>query len=523
MSLSLLDCLDNPDNQRADRPAVEDPASGRELSYAELRGLSDRLRDRLVHLGVRPGDRVGFCIEKSVDSIVSIFGILKAGAAYVPTDASAPMSRSAMIFEDCRVSALITDSKRSQKLEEELAALGHNPPTLVLELGEEGIALDRALAALEESDPAPVTETVRRGGDDLAYILYTSGSTGKPKGVILTHENAKSYVDWCSETFEPTAHDRFSSHAPLHFDLSILDVYTPLQHGGTLVLISESLGKDPIRLAPVIAERGITCWYSTPSILGLLAQYGKLEELDLSGLRIINFAGEVFPIKHLRALHELLSGRRYFNLYGPTETNVCTFFELPAEIPAERTEPFPIGQTCSHCECIVIDENGQEVAQGEEGELCAAGAPVTQGYWNLPERTAQAFHIDDDGKAWYRTGDVVIEEADGNYIFQGRRDRMIKKRGYRIELGEIEACLYQHGEIDETAVVAATIDGNVRVTAFLTLAGEKKPSIIALKSFCSERIPAYMIPDRFVVQERLPRTSTDKVDYQSLAKSLAPA
>ena len=520
MGSSLLECLDNRANQAADRPAVEDPAAGRSISYGELRALSDRLRDRLLHLGVRPGDRVGFCLEKSIDSIASIFGIMKTGAAYVPTDATAPMSRSATIFDDCKVAALITDSGRSTELAAELAELGHRPHLLVLEPGEGDLPLARCLDELDASDPAPSGATVECAPEDLAYILYTSGSTGRPKGVILTHENGKSYVDWCSGVFEPTADDRFSSHAPLHFDLSILDVYVPLQNGGTLVLVSEKLGKDPIRLAPFIEEQRLTCWYSTPSILSLLPQYGKLEERDLSALRIINFAGEVFPVKHLRALHEKLPHPRYFNLYGPTETNVCTYYELPREIPEERTEPFPIGKTCSHCECIVIDQDGEIVASGEEGELCCAGAPVTQGYWNLPERTAEAFHTDAEGRAWYRTGDLVIEDDNGDYIFMGRRDRMIKKRGYRIELGEIEACLYQQPDIDEAAVVAATKDGNILVTAFLTLAGEKKPGVIALKSFCSERIPAYMIPDRFVVQERLPRTSTDKVDYQSLLASL---
>ncbi len=520
MGSSLLECLDRPTHPGQGRNAVEDPATGRSITYEELRALTDRLRDRLLQLGVGHGDRVGFCLEKSIDSIASIFGIMKCGAAYVPTDATAPMSRSAMIFEDCRVSALITDAKRAPELTAELAELGHQPPVLVLEPGEGDLPLKRCLDALDKSDPSAPGETASCSAEDLAYILYTSGSTGRPKGVILTHENGKSYVDWCTETFEPTVEDRFSSHAPLHFDLSILDVYVPLQNGGTLVLVSEALGKDPIRLAPFIEEQRLTCWYSTPSILSLLPQYGKLEERDLSALRIVNFAGEVFPVKHLRALHALVPHPRYFNLYGPTETNVCTFFELPREIPEDRTEPFPIGETCSHCECIVIDQDGQIVETGEEGELCCAGAPVTQGYWNLAERTEQAFHVDTDGRSWYRTGDLVIEDEAGDYIFQGRRDRMIKKRGYRIELGEIESCLYRHDEIDEAAVVASSGDGDVKVTAFLTLEGETKPSIIALKGFCSQHIPAYMIPDRFVVRDRLPRTSTDKVDYQSLLASL---
>ncbi|PYS38253.1 MAG: D-alanine--poly(phosphoribitol) ligase, partial [Acidobacteria bacterium] len=176
--------------------------------------------------------------------------------------------------------------------------------------------------------------------DDLAYILYTSGSTGKPKGVMLSHRNGTSFVNWCIDTFQPRRSDRFSSHAPLHFDLSILDIYTAFASGGTLVLVSEETGKDPARLADLISKSRISVWYSAPSILTLLVQYGDLQKYDYSSLRMLLFAGEVFPVKHLRALKSLLPKPQYFNLYGPTETNVCTFYEIPSDIPAERTEPF---------------------------------------------------------------------------------------------------------------------------------------------------------------------------------------
>jgi amino acid adenylation domain-containing protein len=494
------------------RNAVEDPGKG-SITYRELDALTDRLRDRLTRLGVRRGDRVGFYLRKSIDSIASIYGILKSGAAYVPVDPGAPVSRNAYIFANCAVRVVIVEERMAEPLRAALAELGAAPPLLVLEQSDKGCALASTLA----HDKDLVAATANSASEDLAYILYTSGSTGKPKGVMLTHRNAVSFVDWCSDTFAPTEHDRFSSHAPLHFDLSILDVHVAIKHGATLVLINEETGKDAARLAPLIAQQRITVWYSAPSILALLAQYGKLETHDLSALRLVLFAGEVFPVKHLRLLKEIVPHPRYFNLYGPTETNVCTYYEIPAEIEPDRTQPYPIGKVCPHLEGLVIDENGRQVSPGTEGELLIRGPAVTQGYWNLPENNARAFHQDSAGKSWYRTGDLVIEGDGGNYTFLGRRDRMVKKRGYRIELGEIEACLYQLSDIKEVGVIAVPdAEQGLKIKAFLSARGETRPSIIALKAFCAQRLPVYMVPDLFVFQSALPRTSTDKVDYQAL-------
>ena len=198
------------------------------------------------------------------------------------------------------------------KFRDESAQLGPTPQLLLLEGTGGGVPLCQALDREDAQRSAPAMATASPAPDDLAYILYTSGSTGKPKGVMLSHENAVSFVDWCSEVFQPHENDRFSSHAPFHFDLSILDIYVPLKHGATLVLISEDVGKEPQRLAPLIAERRISVWYSAPSILSLLAQYGNLASHDYSALRLVLFAGEVFPVKHLRALQSLLPATTLF-------------------------------------------------------------------------------------------------------------------------------------------------------------------------------------------------------------------
>jgi acyl-coenzyme A synthetase/AMP-(fatty) acid ligase len=264
-------------------------------------------------------------------------------------------------------------------------------------------------------------------------------------------------------------------------------------------------------------------WYSTPSILSFLAQYGKLDQYAYSDLRLVLFAGEVFPIKYLRLLKDLLPNPRYFNLYGPTETNVCTYYEVPATIPMEHAKPFPIGKACSHYEnqIKVVDELGQEVVPGQEGELIATGPGVMQGYWNLPERTANAFLVDASSERWYKTGDIVVQDENGDYLYLSRRDRMVKKRGYRVELGEIEAGLYKHPHVEEAAVVASSSEENgVQIKAYLSFKAGQNPSRIELKRFCAENLPNYMIPDFFSFLDSLPKTSTNKIDYQKL-KSIA--
>jgi acyl-coenzyme A synthetase/AMP-(fatty) acid ligase len=333
---------------------------------------------------------------------------------------------------------------------------------------------------------------------------------------MLTHRNATSFVDWCARTLQPTREDRFSSHAPFHFDLSILDLYVPLTHGASVLLLDERTAKDPLATVDVLRRRGLTVWYSTPSVLTMLLQYGRLDAGALASLRLLLFAGEVFPIKHLAALRALApASTRFLNLYGPTETNVCTWYELDGPVPADRVDPYPIGRPCDHAALRVVDADGREVSGRSEGELLVAGDGVMKGYWGMPEATARAFVLA-GGQSWYRTGDIVGRDAAGELTFVGRRDRMVKRRGYRVELGEIEAALARHPWVQEAAAVVESDDEGVRVIAHVAGGATPRPTIIALKTFCAGHLPAYMVPDRFVLHHSLPRTSTDKIDYVGL-------
>jgi len=488
-----------------DRAAVVDPA-GWEISYAELNRRADAFAEFLAARGVRHGDRVGVVLPKSVASLVAFFGTMKAGAAYVPVDCTAPSERGQRILTDCQVRAVVVDDRSAE-------AAPDDETVVVVRFGPELTPSSDRGPSAKPAEPAPPTP---RRLEDLAYILYTSGSTGMPKGVMLTHENAVSFVDWCSSVFDPTDTDRFSSHAPFHFDLSILDIYVSIKHGATLFLISEDLGKNPKELARFIGTHRLTVWYSTPSILTLLMQYGNLEAIDASSLRLVLFAGEVFPVKHLREVQRRWPAPVYYNLYGPTETNVCTFARIPADIPADRDTPYPIGFACDHCTALVLEEDGYEVASGEEGLLYMSGPSVFQGYWNRPE-VNRTLLLERDGRRWYNTGDLVRWDPADGYVYLGRRDRMVKRRGYRIELGEIERALYLHPRVREAAVISTSYqDGGVRIVACVSCHDEANPSVIEMKTFCASHLPVYMSPDRFLFLPRLPRTSTNKVDYQTL-------
>lgn len=527
---SLAGILEESARRFPDRTALVAP-DGRALTYRELDERAEAIAAFLRARGVRPGDRVGLCLPKGLASVAVLFGALKARAGYVPVDWHGPAGRNASIHRDCGVAALFLGEARADVLaawpRDELprsvirVAMGETGSSEAARASAAGWPAETVPYSAALGHPAPAAAAARdraeRRRDELAYILYTSGSTGVPKGVTITHGNALAFVEWCESVFEPTRDDRFSSHAPFHFDLSIFDLYVALGSGGTLFLIGEELGKDPRALARFAAEKRLTIWYSTPSVLALMGEFGALPSLDLSALRHVLFAGEVFPVAKLRALTRLLPHPRWWNLYGPTETNVCNFFEIPPPVPADRAQPYPIGPLCAHCEGLVLDEERQPAPRSGEGLLWIAGPSVFQGYWNRPDLDAGVF-LERDGRRWYNTGDVVREDPEVGFVYLGRRDRMVKRRGFRIELGEIESALHRHAALREAAVIALPDpEAGVTIRAHLSAAGAR-PSLVELKRFCASNLPPYMSPDLFVFHDALPRTSTDKVDYQALRR-----
>ena len=512
------------------RPAVA--SDGCLLTYQELDRLSNKVARALLRLGVAPGDRVGILAPKSAAAVLGIYGALKAGACYVPLDPKAPAGRLSHIVRDSDTAVIVADDARTSQA---AALAGSVPrPGGVVAAGvpgrpgreEAAMALAQGAAmvpwtAVAGESAEPLTEE-RAIETDLAYILYTSGSTGTPKGVMISHRNSLTFVDWAAAAAGLSERDRVCSPAPLHFDLSVFDIFATCHAAACLMVLPDGTATFPVSIARWLEAERISVWYSVPSVLTLLACYGTLRQFDLSALRTVIFAGEVFPPKHLARLMADLPHPRYLNWYGPTETNVCTAFEVPAG--EADAQPAPIGKACANTEVFAVTSEGSRVSRpGQVGELYVRGPSLMRGYWGQSAMTSEVlvrnpFRAEYD-ELVYRTGDLVTLDPAGNYVYLGRRDSMVKIRGYRVELGEVEAALYRHPAIAEATVLPVPDEllGS-RLRAVVTTDGAGNLTREDVLDHCRRWLPGYMVPDMVEFREALPRTSTGKIDRVGLAE-----
>ena len=502
-------------NRFPDREAIR--FSSHIQTYAELESQSNQLARVLIDQGVQRGDRVGIFMNKAIETATAIYGVMKTGGAYVPLDPFAPPARIGYVIKNCGIRHVITSENKLWQLEQ-IEADHASLDSLIGILPQD--SLSTPCISWDEVYTAPSTDLdLNLTEQDLAYILYTSGSTGDPKGIMHTHRSGLSFAEWAASTYSLTHDDRLSNHAPLHFDLSTLDFFASAVAGATTVIIPEALTKFPMNMARLIEDNRISVWYSVPFALIQLLERGGLDDRDFSSLRWILFAGEVFPTKHLRQLMSKLPHIRFSNLYGPTETNVCTYYHVES-IP-ESDDPIPIGKPCANVEDLVVDLDDNQVSPGEVGELLIRGGVVMKGYWGMPERTEKGFYrrkvFGDYEDIFYHTGDLVQLDAEGNYKYLGRKDRQIKTRGYRVELDEVEVAILSYDGVQEAAVYTVP-DG--QGSNLIEASAIPKPDWPLTEAELVEHIagllPKYALPVKIDIVDTFPRTSTGKINRREL-------
>lgn len=478
-----------------DAIAVE--AGDGRLGYAALNARANRLARKLRGMGVGPGSLVGVCVDRSVDLLVSVLGVLKSGGAYVPLDAEFPRERLAFMVEDAGLAAVVTRGGLAQEVLPETAA-----PLLDLDLER---------ANLEMLDGGDLGDGPSVG--DLAYVIYTSGSTGRPKGVCIEHGSLANFALAAADVLGIDSHDRLLGVASLSFDASVLDLFLPLVRGARVVLADRAVSSDARLLGQLLEQCGATLMHATPATWQLLRLSGWPGR---TGLRALS-GGEALPWPLAdwlaKACHSVV------NLYGPTE---ATVYVATGEVKDSGGEGVVgIGRPLANTSIHVLDEALQPVPPGVVGELCIGGVQVAREYLNRGELTRRQFVADPFGGAGaarlYRTGDLARYRHDGGIEFLGRADHQVKLRGYRIELGEIEGVLAEDSAVAQAVVLCREdVAGDQRLVGYVVASAEGALDVDALRARLRASLPAYMVPSALVVLEAMPLTPNRKVDRAAL-------
>lgn len=473
------------------------------ISYRDLDEQSSSLAVWLQDAQSSTRGPTGIMLPKSISAVVSILASLKAGIAYVPIDPTWPAKRLESVFRQSQFDILISTNKFIEKYGRYCTALDVKSPNWI----EATMSRSREYCAVAVDASA------------LAYILYTSGSTGDPKGVCISHRAAHYFPDWARREFAVDNQCRIASVAPFTFDLSTFDLFSGLCGGASVYLVPDAVKLLPSSLSRFLEEHAITTLYSVPSNLGLLAARGVLHRRDLHAMRTILFAGEEFPLPLFEDFRSRLPGHvRYANLYGPTETNVCTWFDTVHLAETDRS--IPIGLPLPGFELFTLQDDLIGRSDSEEGELCAIGPGVMSGYWGLETDTCWAPTVAGNADPAYRTGDLAARRDDGNWVYKGRLDNMVKIWGYRVELGEIESCLLSVEGIQQAAVVKVNRDGEFSDTLVgFVVSGENHPDDARpLLVHCKENLPPYMRPKTIQFLDRMPMSHNGKIERRKLVE-----
>jgi amino acid adenylation domain-containing protein len=485
-------------------------ARDQQLSYRELNARANQLAHTLQAAGVGPETLVALCLERSLEMVVGLLGVLKAGGAYLPLDPTYPRERLTFMLDDSRAPVVLTQARLVGQLPASQAQ--------VMLLDQEWERIAQAPASNPHSQVEP---------QNLAYVIYTSGSTGKPKGTMIAHQGLVNYLSWAARAYRVAEGSGAPVHSPLGFDLTVTSLMLPLLVGQRVVLVPEGQGVDELqavlREAPQFSLVKIT-----PAHLEALRQMIAPQAISQSTKTMV-IGGEALVGSSLAAWRSHAPDLRLINEYGPTETVVgcCVYDVLPGPPPAG---PVPIGRPIANTQLYLLDERLEPVPWGVSGELYIGGAGVARGYQHRPDLTAERFIPDPfsgtPGARLYKTGDLARYLSDGNLEFLGRADSQVKLRGFRVELGEIEAVLSQHPAVREVAVLVqegapSSQDGeanrwNQRLAAFLVAQPGQSASAADLRAFMLNQLPDYMVPSAFAWLEALPLTANGKVDRRAL-------
>ncbi len=465
------------------------------LTYQNLNQKANQLAHYLQKLGIKPEDKIGICVNRSIEMVVAILGTLKAGAAYVPLDPAYPIERLSFILQDAQVAVLITQSNI-------LTETQRTHPRINLD--QDG---DKITQESFENPESRVTE------NNLAYIIYTSGSTGQPKGVAIEHRSTIQLIDWAKEVFPVESLAGVLASTSICFDLSVFELFVPLSWGGKVILAENALD-----LPNIPAANQVTLVNTVPSAIAHLLQIKGIS----SSVHTVNLAGEALQNRLVEQLEKQKNIQKVYNLYGPSEDTTYSTYAL---VKSSSQRSVSIGKPINNTQAYVLDQYLQPVPFGVKGELYLGGEGVARGYLNRPELTAEKFianpyqNIESHRfNRLYKTGDLVRYQPDGNLDFLGRIDHQVKIRGYRIEIGEIEAVLSQYPALHECVVTVREDEPNTKcLVAYVVFLSENSPSNVnQLRQFLEQKLPSYMIPNTFIKLDALPRLPNGKINRKSL-------
>jgi amino acid adenylation domain-containing protein len=484
--------------------AVAVTYQGQSLSYHALNERANQLAGTLRELGARPDVAVGICMERSLEMVVGVVAILKAGGSYVSLDPNYPEDRLAFMLADTQVPVLITHSSLADRFATQAATV------LCLDAERETLAAQRRENLPNVSNP-----------ESLAYILYTSGSTGKPKGVEMTHDVVVNMLHWQLDATVIKHGARTMQFASLNFDVSFQEIFTTLCSGGHLLIVEEEVRRDPVRLLRFLDEEAVERIFLPFVAFQQLAEVASSASTVPHALREIITAGEQLQVS--RQIVKWLSQTAdvvVHNQYGPSESHVVTAFTLSG-LPKKWPALPPIGRPITGAHIYLLDARLHPVPIGVPGEMYIGGQVLARGYLQRPDLTQERFlpnpFVDDSAARMYKTGDMARYLPDGTIEFLGRADDQVKIRGYRVELGEIENVLTQHTFVREAAVQAREdVPGDKRLVAYLVVDKQTLPDSSQLRKFLLARLPEYMVPSAFVFLDALPLTPSGKLDRRAL-------